>query len=80
MLRLLRHILSVYLWIGFALGLLAGFGRMFAHIVHGVEAGGYGAAIGDAALAGLLRWGLWPWHLWTGVIAGDRTLFGWLLA
>ncbi len=78
--RLFRRILSLYLGIGFLLGLVAGFSRMFVHIVHGLEPGEYGPALGDAALWGLMRLGLWPWQFWTGVITGDRTLLGWLLA
>jgi len=78
--RLLRLVLSLYLGIGFLLGMVAGFSRMVIHIIHGLEPGEYGSALGDAALWGVLRLGLWPWQFWTGVVEGNRTLLGWLLA
>ena len=39
MFTLLRRILSLYLGIGFLLGLVAGFSRLFVHVAHGPRAG-----------------------------------------
>ena len=80
MLRLLRRILAVYLGIGLLLGLVAGFSRMFVHVVHGLGPGEFAPALGDAAMWGLMRLGLWPWQFWMQVVEGERTLLGWLLA
>ena len=80
MLRLLRRVLSLYLGIGFLLGLVAGFSRMFVHVVHGLGPGEFGPALGDAALWAFMRLWLWPWQFWTEVLEGDRTVLGWLLA
>ncbi len=80
MFTLLRRILSLYLGIGFLLGLVAGFSRLFVRVVHGLGPGEFGPALGDAALWAFMRLWLWPWQFWTEVVEGERTLLGWLLA
>lgn len=80
MLRLLRRILTLYLGIGFLLGLVAGFSRLFVHVAHGLGPGEFAPALGDAALWAFTRLWLWPWQFWTQVVEGERTIIGWLLA
>ncbi len=80
MFTLLRRIFAIYLGIGLLLGLVAGFSRLFVHVVHGLGPGEFVPALGDAAVWGLMRLGLWPWQFWSQVVAGERTLLGWLLA
>ncbi|MCY4229614.1 MAG: hypothetical protein OXF26_01775 [Alphaproteobacteria bacterium] len=80
MVTLFRVILSLYLGIGLLLGLVAGFSRLFVHVAHGLGPGEFVPALGDATLWGLMRLGFWPWQFWTQVVAGERTLLGWLLA